>query len=76
VANKLPPPFYNDIEYWKDWKMQNRKGRPLKYLTIERWEAWLNNDWHHLKVEVGRNTKLLWIVLGGLIIAALIERLV
>lgn len=65
-----------ELEYWRDWKMENRKGRKPKYLTVERWERWLNNDWHHLTKEVSGNKRLLWIILGGLIIAALIERVV
>lgn len=42
-----------------------------------RWfRTWRDNEFKHLKREVGRNTRLLWVFLGGLIIAALIDRLV
>ena len=37
---------------------------------------WESNHFASLEREVGRNTKLLWIVLSGLIVAALIDKLV
>lgn len=56
--------------------MENKRGRKPKWLTVERFEQFVSNDFYHLKAEVGRNTKLLWIVLAGLIVAAVIERVV
>lgn len=72
-AETCEPPFYNRI---KEYQVQNRKGRKPKYLTVERWEKWLNNDWYHLTCRLGRVEKLIWLVLGGLIVAALVDRLV
>lgn len=53
----------------------HNSGRKAKYLTVERFEKFLSNDWYHLQQRVKNNTKLLWLILGGLIVAALIERL-
>ncbi len=54
---------------------QNNRGRKPKYLTIERFQRFLNNDFFHLQCRVSFNTRLLWIILGSLIAAALIDRL-
>ena len=58
-----------------DNNQQNNKGRPPRYLTIERFERFLNNDFFHLKCQVGTNKKLLWIIIAGLIAAAVLDRL-
>jgi len=50
------------------------KGRKPKYLTVERFEAWVSNDFYHLQEGVKSNSKLLWIILGSLIALTLIER--
>jgi len=31
---------------------KNHGGRPLKYLTVECWERWKNNDYRHLNWKV------------------------
>ena len=55
-------------------QQNNNKGRPARYLTIERFERFLNNDFFHLKCQVATNKRLLWIIIAGLIAAALIDR--
>lgn len=65
---ELPPPLYNSKEAYQ---MADKKSRMPQWFR-----EWRANEFYHLKVEVGRNTKLLWIVLGGLIVAALLDRLV
>lgn len=45
---KLPVLFYNSIE---EYQMTN-KGRKPKWLTIERFEVFLNNDFKHLNWKV------------------------
>lgn len=58
------------------------RGRKPKYLTVERFENFIANDHAHLIKKLDRltdkvatNSKLLWILLSGLIAAALMERL-
>ena len=51
------------------------KGRPHKYLTVEEFKKWKENDFYHLCCTVKTNKKLLWIILGSLIGAVLIERI-
>lgn len=48
----------------------NNKGRKPKYLTIERFEKFLNNDFFHLKVE----TRVA-IIIGATILGVLLFRL-
>lgn len=50
------------------------KGRPRKYLTVEEFDNFKSNDFYHLCCAVKTNKKLLWIILGSLIGAVLIER--
>ncbi len=55
--------------------MENRPTRGKKYLTIEMFEKFLNNHFYHLKREV---RVILWIngtLLGGLVLWALVDRL-
>lgn len=47
----------------------NKTNHPKKYLTIERFQAFLSNDFWHLKVKVNAT---LWIVLA--ILAAIIAK--
>ena len=49
-------------------------AKEKKYLTVEVFEKFKSNDFHHLKLDVLANKRLLWIILGGLIIATAIER--
>ena len=52
-----------------------KRGRPPLYLTIEMFEKFLNNHFYHLKREV---RIILWIngtLLGGLVVWALVDRL-
>ena len=51
--------------------------------TPQWFEDWKSNEFTHLKGKVDKNTiqlqlntKLLWVILGGLIVAVLIEKLV
>ena len=37
-------------------------------------EKFINNHFLHLRIQVNRNTKLLWVVLGAIIAAAIAER--
>jgi len=74
VANELPPPFYNSLEMYQ--MNEHKKGRKPKYMTLERWEKWLSNDWYHLTREVAENKWLVRILLAALIAATLIDRLV
>ncbi len=53
-----------------------RRGRPQVYVTKEMFDKFVNNDFHHLKLKVGLNSKLLWVILGGLIVASLVDRLI
>jgi len=58
-------------------KNEEGKGRnwKAKYLTIEQFERFMNNDFHHLKGEV-REVK--WVLRGALVVLigwALIDRL-
>ena len=38
-------------------------------------DAWKNNDFYHLEQKVKLNTRLLWIILGALIAATVIDRI-
>ena len=67
---ELPPPFYNSKECWDVDKM-NKRGRPLKYLTLEEWRKWLNNDWRHAEL---RSRATFWFSVSILI--AVIGKLV
>ena len=53
----------------------NNKGRK-KYLTVELFEKFVNNDFYHLKVEVRAVRWLTLTILGALITVALIDRFV
>jgi len=54
--------------------MMTQRGRKPKYLTVERFEAWISNHFYHLQEAVKFNKKLLWIILGSLIVLTLLER--
>ncbi len=54
--------------------MGEKKGRPCKYVTIEKFEQFLNNDFHSMKAQVAMNKRLLWIILSALIGSNLIDR--
>lgn len=45
--------------------MNPNKGRRLKYLTIERFEQFINNDWKHMNWKVN----LILVLLGTIIVA-------
>ena len=47
----------------KEVKQENKnpRGRPPRYLSIERFERFLTNDFWHLKVKVNA---VLWVVLA------------
>lgn len=47
----------------------NNRGKKPKYLTIERFEKFVSNDFWHLKVKVNA---VLWVVLA--ILAAIIAK--
>ena len=47
--------------------MNERKNNRRRYLTVERFETFLNNEFYHLKVRVGI---IFWVVLA--ILAAII----
>jgi len=51
------------------------RGRKPKYLTVERFEKFLSNDFYHLTQKVALNSKLLWIILGA-IIAAIVSQFI
>ena len=51
------------------------RGRPCKYVTLERFNEFLINDFAHVRERTKTNTKLLWIIITLLIAAALIDRL-
>ena len=53
---------------------KNGVGRPPRYLTIEKFEKFLTNDFHGLKLQVKTNTIILWIIIGCFIAASLIDR--
>lgn len=55
---------------------ENHRGRPPRYLTIEKFQKFLTNDFHGLKLQVKNNTKLLWVIISALIVVALIDRFV
>ena len=51
---------------------KNKQGRPARYMTIERFEQWLGQDFFHLCVDV-RVIKWGLGILAGLTIAILIK---
>ena len=52
------------------------RGRPRKYLTVEAFEKFKNNDFYHLQCAMKTDRKLLWIILAALIGSALFDRLI
>lgn len=62
---ELPPPFY-DCE--SEYAMENKKGRPSKYLTLKEWTKWRTNDWHHAELRSKISFGLIvtmWIAIVG-----------
>ena len=66
------PLFYESIG---EYEMAD-KERKRKYLTIERFEKFLSNDFYHLQRDVRENKWLLRILVGGLLVLVLFERFV
>lgn len=56
MKNNSEPPFYNSLEMYQ---MENRRGRKPKYLTVERFEKFVSNDFLHLNNRV-------WYIIGAL----------
>lgn len=52
---------------------KGKRGRPRLYLTIERFEKWLSNDFYHLKLEV-RMIKWLTVTILAVLIGTLVVR--
>lgn len=54
-----------------------RKGRnwKSKYVTIEMFKQFVNNDFTHVKRDIAQSKWLIRIVLGAIIVWALIDRL-
>ena len=68
----MRPPFYDSIE---EYDMENHRGRKPKYLTIKRFDHFLNNDFYHLTRDVSWNKWTLRVILGAIIAWAVVERL-
>ena len=61
--------------------MQNNDAK-RKYLTVQKFEEWVDNDWKHIKDRIYLNTKLILILIGGwftitagIVVALIIGRL-
>jgi len=52
------------------------RGRKPKWLTIEKFDQFVGNDFYHLKRDVSSNKWLLRVIFAALITAALVDRLV
>lgn len=46
---------------------KNGRGRPRKYMTVERFEKFVNNEFYHLKLQVKYMIMLGFTILGAVI---------
>ena len=64
----MKPAPYDDIEDWRDKMSGNQNsGRKPIYLTIAKFNEFLNNHFFHLKVEVRVNTIINALLLSGMV---------
>jgi len=42
----------------------NRTNHPPKYLTIEAFQKWMNNDFRHVQLRQARQEGILWVIVS------------
>ena len=61
----------NDTDRLKKMLEDSKEDAPV---SVKMFREFIDNHYTHLKIQTLRNTKLLWIILGVIIAAALADR--